>query len=159
MRATSTSRTSGTWRSAERQRCDGALPWLPVPVVPCTIEVAGARRQLLVAAPTGTPTAVLLTMHGSGSTPDGQVRLSRMAPLAEQGAVVAFPQGSIPLRAGWEWDLGSFEVPQACTQDRSASVSAWIYCVRSPGGGRPRRFVLRGCARSGSDAERETRMR
>ena len=28
-----------------------------------------------------------------------------MAPLADQGAVVAFPQGSISSRAGWEWDL------------------------------------------------------
>jgi polyhydroxybutyrate depolymerase len=76
-----------------------------VPVTSHTIEVAGARRQLLVASPTGAPTAVLLTMHGSGSTPERQVGLSRMAPLAEQGAVVAFPQGSIPLREGSEWDL------------------------------------------------------
>jgi polyhydroxybutyrate depolymerase len=28
-----------------------------------------------------------------------------MAPLAEEGAVVAFPQGSLPRRTGWEWDL------------------------------------------------------
>ena len=44
-------------------------------------------------------------MHGSTSTPERQVRVSRMAPLAEQGAVVAFPRGSMPSRAGWEWDL------------------------------------------------------
>ncbi len=77
----------------------------PLPVTPHTIEVDGARRRLLVAAPTGAPSAVLVTMHGSASTPERQVHLSRMAPLAEQGAVVAFPQGSIPRRAGWEWDL------------------------------------------------------
>ncbi len=76
-----------------------------MPVASHTIEVAGARRQLLVAVPTGAPTAILLSMHGSGSTPERQVRLSRMAPLAEQGALVAFPQGSLPRRAGWEWDL------------------------------------------------------
>jgi polyhydroxybutyrate depolymerase len=70
-----------------------------------TIEVDGARRQLLVVAPSGAPTAILVTMHGSGSTPDRQVGLSRMAPLAEHGAVVAFPQGSLPRRYGWEWDL------------------------------------------------------
>jgi polyhydroxybutyrate depolymerase len=58
-----------------------------------------------VAAPTGEPTAILVAMHGSTSTPERQVQLSRMAPLAEQGAVVAFPQASIPSRAGWEWDL------------------------------------------------------
>ena len=67
--------------------------------------VGGAKRQLLVAAPTGAPTALLVAMHGSTSTPERQVRLSRMAALTEQGAVVAFPQGSIPSRAGWEWDL------------------------------------------------------
>jgi polyhydroxybutyrate depolymerase len=81
------------------------LEWLPVPVAPHEIEVGGARRQLLVAAPAGAPNGILLTMHGSGSTPERQVGLSRMAPLAEQGAVVAFPQGSIPRRDGWEWDM------------------------------------------------------
>jgi polyhydroxybutyrate depolymerase len=67
--------------------------------------VGGARRQLLVAAPSGAPTTIVVSMHGSTSTPERQVLLSRMGPLAEQGAVVAFPQGSIPSRAGWEWDL------------------------------------------------------
>jgi polyhydroxybutyrate depolymerase len=76
-----------------------------LPVAPHTIEVGGDRRQLLVAAPTGAPSAIVVALHGSTSTPERQVRLSRMAPLAEQGAVVAFPQGSIPSRAGWEWDL------------------------------------------------------
>src|ERR1700677_196709 len=76
-----------------------------MPVKPHTIEVGGVRRRLLVSAPTGPPNAIVLSLHGSTSTPERQVRLSRMAPLAEQGAVVAFPQGSIPSRAGWEWDL------------------------------------------------------
>ena len=81
------------------------LEWPRLTVERHTIEVGEARRQLLVAAPTGAPTAILVTMHGSTSTPEAQVRLSRMAPLAEQGAVVAFPQGSISSRGGWEWDL------------------------------------------------------
>jgi polyhydroxybutyrate depolymerase len=76
-----------------------------MPVKPHTIEVGGVRRRLLVSAPTGPPDAIVLSLHGSTSTPERQVRLSRMAPLAEQGAVVAFPQGSLPSRAGWEWDL------------------------------------------------------
>jgi len=76
-----------------------------MPVVPHTIEVDGAQRRLLVAAPTGAPSTVLLSMHGSGSTPERQILLSRMAALADQGAVVAFPQGSTPLRYGSEWDL------------------------------------------------------
>jgi poly(3-hydroxybutyrate) depolymerase len=76
-----------------------------MPVTPHTIEVGGVRRRLLVSAPTGAPSAIVLSLHGSTSTPERQVRLSRMAPLADQGAVVAFPQGSVPARAGWEWDL------------------------------------------------------
>lgn len=77
-----------------------------LPLVSDTIEVNGTRRPLLVAVPSGTPTAVVVSMHGTTSTPRRQGRLSRMASLAEQGAVVAFPQGSLPARAGWEWDLG-----------------------------------------------------
>ena len=57
--------------------------------------------------PEGMPTAVLVVMHGSTSTPQRQIQLSRMARLTEKGALVAFPQGSVPSRRGWEWDLDS----------------------------------------------------
>ena len=70
-----------------------------------TVEVGGVSRGLLVAAPAGAPTAIVVSMHGSTSTPEPPVGLSRMAALSEQGAVVAFPQGSIAARAGWEWDM------------------------------------------------------
>jgi polyhydroxybutyrate depolymerase len=74
-------------------------------VVAHTIDVGGVKRELLIAAPIGIPTAVMLVLHGSGSTPKRQMQLSRMAGLADHGAVVAFAQGSIPSRAGWEWEL------------------------------------------------------
>ena len=61
---------------------------------------------MLVAEPAGAASVVVLSLHGSRSSPDGQLRLSRMAPLADQGAVVAFPQGGIQTGSGWEWDLG-----------------------------------------------------
>lgn len=71
-----------------------------------SIEVmGGAARRLLVAEPRGTPSTVLLSLHGSRSSPENQRRLSRMEPLAARGAVVAFPQGGLPLGSGWEWDL------------------------------------------------------
>jgi polyhydroxybutyrate depolymerase len=97
-------------RSSRRPTAPGpqtasGLRLTSLPVAPHTIEVGGTRRRLLVAAPVGAPSAIVVSLHGSTSTPEGQVRLSRMAPLAEQGSVVAFPQGSIPSRAGWEWDL------------------------------------------------------
>ena len=76
-----------------------------MPVAPHTIIAGGGERPLLVAAPSGAPTAIVLSLHGSTSTAERQISLSRMAPWSEQGAVVAFPQGSFAARAGWEWDL------------------------------------------------------
>jgi len=76
-----------------------------VAVTTHALDVAGTTRRMLVAAPRTAPSAVLLSLHGSRSSPEGQVRLSRMAPLAEEGAVVAFPEGSLRSGSGWEWDL------------------------------------------------------
>ncbi len=76
-----------------------------MPLTSHTLEIDGAQRRLLVAEPIGATSAIVLSLHGSTSTPERQVRLSRMAPLTEQGAVVAFPQGSLRSRSGWEWDL------------------------------------------------------
>lgn len=76
-------------------------------VTPHIIEVGGARRRLLVVEPAGTPSVVLLSLHGSRSSPEGQNRLSRMAPLSEHGALVAFPEGSLRLGSGFEWDLSA----------------------------------------------------
>ncbi len=107
-------------------------------VAPHAIEVGGARHRLLVAAPAGAPTAILLTMHGSTSTPEAQVRLSRMAPLAEQGAVVAFPQGSISSRAGWEWDTnGDVAVLDAAVDylRETFGAAAVPLCVSGMSGG------------------------
>jgi polyhydroxybutyrate depolymerase len=109
-----------------------------LPVAPHTIEVGGARRRLLVAAPTDAPTAIVVSMHGSTSTPERQVRLSRMAPLAEHGAVVAFPQGSIPARAGWEWDLHSDVAFLDAVVDylsETFGATAVLLCVSGMSGG------------------------
>lgn len=70
-----------------------------------TIASGGTGHRVLVAGPVGAPRAVVLSLHGSTSTPDRQMLLSRMVPLADHGAVVAFPQGSLVSRRGWEWDL------------------------------------------------------
>ena len=62
------------------------------------------ERPYLLAEPQGEASTIVLSLHGSRSTPDGQVRLSRMVTLTAVGAVVAFPQGSIPVGSGFEWD-------------------------------------------------------
>ena len=93
-------------------------------MTPHIIEVGGARRRLLVAQPAGTPSIVLLSLHGSRSSPEGQIRLSRMAPLSEQGAVVAFPEGSLRLGSGFEWDLSADGAFLAAAVDHLREVFA-----------------------------------
>lgn len=69
------------------------------------VPVGGAARRVLVVDPPGRPSAIVVCLHGSRSDPAGQARLSGMDRLAKAGqAVVAFPQGSVPLGRGWGWD-------------------------------------------------------
>lgn len=69
------------------------------------VEAGGIRRRFLLAEPSGAPSVIVLSLHGSGSLPKRQVRLSSMERLCSSGAVVAFPQGAWPRRSGFEWDL------------------------------------------------------
>ena len=62
-------------------------------------------RRFLLAEPSGPPSFIVLSLHGSGSSPERQARLSSMERLCSSGAVVAFPEGAWPLRSGFEWDL------------------------------------------------------
>ncbi len=73
------------------------------------INAGGANRYYLVAEPPpGAPvSAVLLSLHGTSSTAEGQARLSGFEQLSRTaGAVVVFPQAIQPIRAGYEWDPG-----------------------------------------------------
>jgi len=71
-----------------------------------TIEVAGGRRGYLLCLPPGTPTGIVLSLHGRGATARMQASFSRMDHLAaERGAVVLFPQGAVAIdRRGYTWD-------------------------------------------------------
>ncbi len=106
-----------------------------------SIEVmGGATRRLLVAEPAGTPSKMLLCLHGSRSTPEGQRRLSRMESLAARGAVVAFPQGGLPLGSGWEWDLSGdqafLETAVDYLRERFRPSSALLSVTGMSGGAR-----------------------
>jgi len=66
-----------------------------------------ANRSYLVAEPPpGAPvSAVIMSLHGTSSTSEGQAHLSGFEQLAQTaGAVVVFPQAIQPIRAGYEWD-------------------------------------------------------
>ncbi len=58
----------------------------------------------MLAEPDGPAVAVVLSLHGTRSTAEGEVRLSRLAGLAAEGVVVAFPQGLAPAGSGYQWD-------------------------------------------------------
>jgi polyhydroxybutyrate depolymerase len=83
------------------------------------MRVAGVTRRYLLADPEATPTALVLSLHGSRSNADRQAGLSALAGLAETaGAVVAFPEAALPLGAGYEWDLnGDIEFLAALVTD------------------------------------------
>ena len=69
------------------------------------LKVAGLARRFLLAEPSGAPSVIVLSLHGSRSSPEGQARLSSMERLGSSGAVVAFPGAAWPLGSGFEWDL------------------------------------------------------
>jgi polyhydroxybutyrate depolymerase len=76
------------------------------------ITAGDANRSYLVAEPPeGTPvSAIVMSLHGTSSTAEGQARLSGFGQLAQTaGAVVVFPQAIQPIRAGYEWD-SSYDV-------------------------------------------------
>jgi polyhydroxybutyrate depolymerase len=69
------------------------------------VDVAGVGRRFLWVEPSGAPSVIVLSLHGSRSSPERQARLSAMERLCSSGAVVAFPQGGSPLGFGFQWDL------------------------------------------------------
>lgn len=71
-----------------------------------SIRVCGAERSYLLAEPEGKATGLVLSLHGSRSGAERQARLSGLAALADTaGAVVAFPEATLPAGAGYQWDL------------------------------------------------------
>jgi polyhydroxybutyrate depolymerase len=69
------------------------------------LNLGSQVRRFLLAEPLGPPSFIVLSLHGSGSSPERQARLTSMERLCSSGAVVAFAQGAWPRRSGFEWDL------------------------------------------------------
>lgn len=78
---------------------------MQVPLRPDVAEFGNQTRRFLLAQPPARPTVIVLSLHGSGSSPEQQARWTAMERLCSSGAVVAFPQGAWPRRSGFEWDL------------------------------------------------------
>lgn len=70
-----------------------------------SVALAGVARPYFVVPPVGEPAGIVVSLHGRGVTPQFHADLSGMGRLADQGAAVAFPQGSIVRsKSGYSWD-------------------------------------------------------
>jgi polyhydroxybutyrate depolymerase len=75
-----------------------------------TLEVNGHSRTVIVHVPKGssatTPLALVLNLHGSGSTAAAQEKFTKMNAAAnEDGFIVAYPQGLIADGSGFDWNI------------------------------------------------------
>jgi polyhydroxybutyrate depolymerase len=92
------------------------------------LQVAGHRRVVIVHIPNGygdkTPTALVLNLHGSGSTASQQELFSGMDATADSDHfIVAYPQGLISSGSGFDWNVpneplfGGTPVPKGAAND------------------------------------------
>src|ERR1700722_4352162 len=75
-----------------------------------SIPSGGVQRTVLVPLPAGfadrARVALVLNMHGSGSTAVQQAGLSGMDAAADRdGFIVAYPQGAITSGSGYDWNV------------------------------------------------------
>jgi polyhydroxybutyrate depolymerase len=75
-----------------------------------SLKVNGFTRTVIVHVPKAssgtTPLALVLNLHGSGSTAASQVKFTKMNATAnEDGFIVAYPQALIPDGAGFDWNI------------------------------------------------------
>ena len=74
------------------------------------LSIGGRRRTVIVHVPTGysttVPQALVLNLHGSGSTAAQQEGFTGMDTTADaHDFVVAYPQGAIPSGSGFDWNV------------------------------------------------------
>ena len=75
-----------------------------------TLTSGGVHRSVVVHIPSGytdrTPVALILNLHGSGSTAASQEAFSGMDHVSDaDGFIVAYPQGAITSGSGYDWNV------------------------------------------------------
>lgn len=97
-------------------------------------EIGGVRRFVIVHLPTryseSHEAALVLNLHGSGSSPASQEAFSGMDATANAGGfIVAYPRGGVKEGSGWDWNIpgvplfGGGKVPSGSPDDVSFLVS------------------------------------
>ena len=135
----STASSSGTSRSAGCSRAASSGS------VMLTVLQGSRRRATIVHVPTGyhvgTPVALVLNLHGSGSSAAGQEAFTGMDATADRdGFIVVYPQGAIRTSTGYDWNvpgvplLGGKAVPKGAADDvaflsRLITVLEQHYCI------------------------------
>jgi polyhydroxybutyrate depolymerase len=110
-----------------------------------SLKVGGFTRTVIMHVPKNsngtTPLALVLNLHGSGSTAASQVKFTKMNLTAnEDEFIVAYPQALIPEGAGFDWNIpgqplvGGRSIPAKSANDLTflTSLVAIIeskYCV------------------------------
>jgi polyhydroxybutyrate depolymerase len=110
-----------------------------------SLTVAGVKRVAVVFSPRtiapGRPAALVVNLHGSGSTALDQVAFSGMDKEAKSaGFIVVYPQGVIPDARGFDWNvpheplMGGRNVPRGSPSDVAyltdlVSAMEAKYCV------------------------------
>lgn len=109
--------------------------------------IDGHKRTGIIHIPTGyrksTPVALVLNLHGSGSTAAAQERFSGMDATADRDTfIVAYPQALIPQGTGYDWNipnvplLGGSRVPAGAANDvrfltQLVHTLEGRYCIRT----------------------------
>ncbi|HLI56185.1 MAG TPA: hypothetical protein VKY26_04025 [Actinomycetota bacterium] len=89
------------------------------PLASRTVAAGEARRRYFLVPPAGDAAGIVISLHGRGVTPQFQADLSGMGRLAAEGAVIAYPQGSIVRsKNGYSWD------PEADVEYLDAVIAA-----------------------------------
>lgn len=106
----SSERLLGAYAAPTLRPLTSRAPWsigsMQVALNRRSVQVYGTPHPYWVSSPSGTPSKLLLALHGRGSSALEQARLSGFAQFAGEGrATVAFPQGTTPGRyRGYVWE-------------------------------------------------------
>lgn len=120
--------SAGSSAGAGSPRSPGCSAPLATGTTTLTLTMGGVKRSAVVFTPrtivTGRPTALVLNLHGSGSTAVQQVAFTGMNKVAQEyGFITAYPQGVIPDARGFDWNVphellvGGRAVPKGSPSD------------------------------------------
>lgn len=111
------------------------------------VDFGGQRYPVTVQVPSNAPQTapLVLNLHGSGSSGDGQYTYSNMAASANtNGYLAAFPQGAIAYQGGYSWNVPGVGTPPSGARDDVGFLDQVITTLTSTLCADPHRTYLTG---------------